>query len=184
MTMPGLSLVLFAAVIAMGVCLAWWLASRARETSALPNSQTLEAEASRLERYRVMTRLFSQEDNDFIAAGANVLGPAVAERLYKTRRRILRLYLRELRSDFSRLWSLCRLLAPYAPDPNFGAMLVSQLFLFHSTLTLVWLRTFGVSFSLEHAQFSLLIDAVQDLRNSAQSAVEGAERMALDPSGA
>ena len=182
--MTGLSLALFALVIGMGVCLAWWLASRARESSALPNSVTLEAEASRLERYRVMTRLFSQDDTDFMAASTDVLGPIAEQRLFKARRRILRLYLRELRSDFSRFWSLCRLLAPYAPDPNFGAMLVSQLFLFHTTLALVWLRTFGISFSMEHAQFSMLVDAVQDLRDSAQLAVEGAERMALDTSGA
>ena len=178
--MTGLSLVLFALVIVMGACLAWWLASRVKETSALPNSRTLEAEAARLERYRIMTRLFSHDDHDFIASSADVFAPIAQERLLKSRRRILRLYLSEVRGDFSRFWSLCRLLAPYAPDPDFGAMLLGQLVMFHITLSLVWLRTFGPSFSLEESQFSVLVDAVQELRSSAQLAVEGAERMAFD----
>ena len=174
------SVILLLSVILMGLCLAYWLTSRAKDTAALPNSKTLDAEASGLERYRTMTRLFSDDDTDFVAANIDVLGPIAPERLLKSRRRILRLYLRELRRDFTRFWSLCRLLAPYSSDPEFGAMLFSQLFLFHSTLTVVWLRTFTPSISLQQAQFGALIDAVQQLRDSAQSAVEGAEQLALD----
>ena len=140
----------------------------------------VQAQDVRVGNDRFRGLVFSDDDADFVAASIDVLGPIAPERLLKSRRRILRLYLRELRRDFTRFWSLCRLLAPYSSDPEFGAMLFSQLFLFHSTLTVVWLRTFTPSISLQQAQFGALIDAVQQLRDSAQSAVEGAEQLALD----
>lgn len=59
-------------------------------------------------------------------------------------------------------------------------MLMSQLFLFHSTLTVVWLRTFSPSVGLNQVQFAALVDGVQQLRDSAQAAVAGAEQFALD----
>jgi hypothetical protein len=178
--MTIVTLILFGSVILMGACLAYWLVSRRGETTALPNSKTLTAEAKNLERYRTLTRLLSDDDIEFVAKNIDILGSKASEQLLRSRRRILRSYLRELRRDFARFWSLCRLLAPYAPDPEFGAMLMGQLFLFHSTLTVVWLRTFSPSVGLNQIQFGALIDGVQQLRDSAQSAVEGAEQFALD----
>ena len=174
------SLIVFLLVIVMGLCLACWLAFRVSETSALPNSKTLQAEADHLKRYQVLCRLFDPDDKSLVQANLDVLGHGAVQHLGKTRRQIMRMYLRELRGDFSRFWSLCRLLAPYSPDPQFATMLFGQFFLFHGSLVLLWARTYTGSMSFESAQFGALIDAVQKLRGAAQSAVEGAEQFALD----
>jgi len=174
------SLILFLLVIVMGLCLACWLALRTSETSVLPNSKTLQAEADHLERYQVLCRLFDQNDETLVRANLDVLGHSAVHELGKTRRQIMRMYLCELRGDFSRFWSLCRLLAPYSPDPQFATMLFGQFFLFHGSLALLWARTYTGSMSFESVQFGALIDAIQKLRGAAQSAVEGAEQFALD----
>ena len=176
----ALSLTLFLLVIVMGLCLAGWLAFRVSETSALPNSKTLRAEAEQLRRYQVLRRLFDKDDHALVRAHLDVLGHAAVQQLTKNRRHVLRMYLRELRGDFSRFWSLCRLLAPYSPDPQFATMLFGQFFLFHSSLVVLWARTYTGSIGFESAQFNTLIDAVQNLRGAAQSVVEGAEQFALD----
>lgn len=174
------SLILFLLVILMGLCLACWLAFRVSETSALPNSKTLQAEADRLKRYQVLCRLFHPDDESLIQANLDILGDSAVQHLGKTRRQIMRMYLRELCGDFSRFWSLCRLLAPYSPDPQFATMLFGQFFLFHGSLALLWVGTYTGSMNFESTRFSALIDAVQKLRGAAQSAVEGAEQFALD----
>lgn len=174
------SLILFLLVIVMGLCLACWLAFRVSETSVLPNSKTLQAEAARLKRYQVLCRLFDPDDQALVETNLDVLGHGAVHQLSKSRRQIMRMYLWELRSDFSRFWSLCRLLAPYSPDPQFATMLFGQLFLFHGTLVLLWARTYTGAISFESARFGALIDAVQKLRGAAQSAVEGAEQSAVE----
>jgi hypothetical protein len=82
-------------------------------------------------RYRPLQRLFAAEDFDFL-----VSRPRAAEllaRLRRQRKRVMRLFLRELRNDFLRVYSAARLLAPISADPDFAGRLLWQGIQFHGT---------------------------------------------------
>ena len=158
----SLSLLLFLAVIVMGLALAWWLVRSAGERQALPDSRLLEAQASRIESHHQLAHLFRQE------------------RPNRLRRRVMRQCLRKLQSDFWRLWTLARLLAPHSPDPEFGLTLITQLFVFHGLWGLLFFRTYVWSLDKVTAQFTSLVDSVERMRDAAHAAVECAERLGWD----
>lgn len=156
----NVSLLLLLVVIAMGAGLALSLVRRSRETAPLPDSKTLEAEIARLERYRS----FRQPDCE---SGAE-------------RRRLMRRQLIELRCDFLRFWRVCRLLAPYSQDPDFGVLLITQFAVFHRLWLPLLIGTYGWTF--EHAidNFTTLVDSVKLLCNSAHGTVVEVERTAFE----
>ncbi len=89
--------------------------------------------------YQPLGRLFAEEDFAFLASQAGFRRGMIG-RLRRDRRRILRLYLGDLRADFQRLYTLCRTLAPYSQDPNFPALIMRQALRFYGLLLVVELR--------------------------------------------
>lgn len=86
-----------------------------RYRNASPGNSSL-AEFS-LDRYRPMVGLLSSEDLDFLAAqpGCNA---KILSRLRRDRRRIFRMYLRELAADFRLLHAEARKMAALSPEAH------------------------------------------------------------------
>ena len=103
-----------------------------------PNSEDeiLTPTRSAAESYRPLTRLFAEEDLAFLTP----FGPQMQQRLHRQRRRVLHLYLRELRADFKRVYALCRTLAPGSSDPHFATRITQQALSFYGLFLVVEMR--------------------------------------------
>lgn len=156
--------VFICAVIGIGVAIGF-LVARPRPP-ALSNKPALKSEAVRLDRYRVMARLFCETDAE-LAATHPVLGPVARDRLVSGRRRIMRLYLTELRHDFSRFFAVCRVMARQSSDPDFGMKALRLSVAFHVSWATLWLQTYTARWDGVLPLFDELVGAVQLLRNHA-----------------
>jgi hypothetical protein len=77
-----------------------------------------------LMRYQPMTRLLSSQDLEFLAAQPGCR-PETLARLRRDRRRIFRMYLRDLVADFQALHAAARKMAASSPEPQ--AQLIASL---------------------------------------------------------
>ncbi len=75
------------------------------------------------QRYRPVGRLLSDEDFAFVAA-QSAGSCRLARRLRRQRLRILRLFLKQMRGDFARVYGLARMLAPTSQDPAFASRIL------------------------------------------------------------
>src|SRR5271155_4329904 len=93
-----------------------------------------------LGRYQPMMRLLAAEDADFL--GQNTSCPKVAGRWERSRRRIIRLYLKELAGDFRGLHAKARLLVAESPEQNAALVpvLFKQQIAFWRTLAIIEVR--------------------------------------------
>ncbi len=83
---------------------------KATLTSSDPSYDTLneaDTELNRLQFYRPMERLLSEDDFAYVSSQPNI-SPAILKRMRAERRRIFRQYLGALSADFSRLTSRLR----------------------------------------------------------------------------
>lgn len=80
-------------------------------------------------------RLIQNDDAEMVAGN-----PRLSRRLDANRRRVMRTYLNELRSEFLRAFEICRLLAPVSPDPDIVSRLVRSYATFHIAYSIVWFR--------------------------------------------
>jgi hypothetical protein len=177
------AMILFVLVILMGVGLARQLLASRSATSKLADSESFSRATAHLDRYHVMGRLFAQSDLAFVHAHA-CYGPQTLGRLRRQRRRICRLYLREIRADFARIWSLCRLLTPYVKDPEFSTALLRELVTFYTLYSLLWLGTLRDSTAHNLLDVDAIVGALTRLREAAQQALLSAERLAYSNSSA
>jgi len=140
--MTSLPIVLGAlAVIGAGLALTFLRVARVRRRSsaAVLGREMVRTGRSPLETYAPMGRLLAREDWEFVNGPAR-LPLSVRRHFRRQRRKILSLYLRDLRADFGRVYALCRELAPYSPDPGFAAEVTRQALLFHAQWLAVELR--------------------------------------------
>lgn len=128
--MTATVLVLLAIVVLIGVAIAWELLRLRRNAPAELDPDEFEAELSRLHKYEPLQRLLGDGDFSFVDTHPGLR--IWKRKLRLRRRRIIGLYLRDIRSDFNRVWSICRLLAPMNPDPGFSTALIRQLFVFYA----------------------------------------------------
>ena len=178
MTIALLLLILF-----VGLLLAVELVHLGRATPSLPEPSQLEKEISRARKYEPMARLFSKDDFAFVSANEDT-AQISQQRLKKNRRKVMALYLREIRHDFHRAWSTCRLLAPFSSDPEFGSMLVRQLGLFYSLYLSLQVRSLMGVENLSSADVENLVTAVKSLQLNAQNIVVGIRTEAFQASAA
>lgn len=115
-------------------------------------------------RYRPMERLLSEADYEFLAAQPGY-DPSIARELRAARRRVFRIYLRQMSTDFSRLHQVARLLVLYAPEdrPELARSLVRQKWLFYHAMANVQWRLFLHSAGLSTVDVSGLIRALDSL---------------------
>jgi hypothetical protein len=123
-------LVLLSIVLLIAVAIAWELLRLRRVEPAELDPDEIQRDLSKLYLYEPMRRLLSDADFDFVARQKG-LSPRWNRRFRVRRRGVIALYLRDIRRDFNRIWSVCRLLAPMNPDPNFSTRLLRQLVVFY-----------------------------------------------------
>ncbi|MBI3665619.1 MAG: hypothetical protein HY236_05230 [Acidobacteria bacterium] len=136
-------MLLLGAVLALGVGVGLTLRRLYRPAAspgvASAHELTLALTCSPQETYRPMSRLFAEQDFAFLA-GQPGSGTGLVKRLRRQRRGALRLYLREMRADFQRLYALCRLLARNSKDPSFATLVTQQALSFYSLFLILQLR--------------------------------------------
>ncbi|MDA1312988.1 MAG: hypothetical protein O2968_06610 [Acidobacteria bacterium] len=124
--------------------------------------------------YRPIGRLFSAEDCAFLGRFGE-RGWKLTPRLRAARGRVLRLYLRELRSDFGEVWRLARQIAPQSPDPDFAFRIAKQWMIFHAVLALVYVRSW-LGWRLPVPVHVVgLVDSLETFRSGVRAVVQQAE---------
>ncbi len=178
-----MTIALLLLILCVGLLLAIELVHLGRATPGLPEPSQLDAEIARARKYEPMRRLFARREFDFAATCENS-NPAIEQQLRKNRRRVMALYLKEIRTDFHRAWSTCRLLAPFSTDPEFGGMLAKQLGTFYTLYLTLQFRLLVGSYSFAGADVENLVTAVKSLQISAQQIVHGIRSEAFQASAA
>ncbi len=117
-----------------------------------------------LERYQPMARLLSSEDAEFLRQ--NTSCPKIAARWERSRRRIVRLYLRELAADFHRLHAKARVLVAEAPEQYAGLVpiLFKQQFVFWRTLVMIEARLALGGLNVPQGSVEKLIGAIEEMQ--------------------
>ena len=154
-------LVFFALALLMALGLAWGLlgGSHAFQDPAYPD---VEPDPSR---YQVLTKLVGREDTGLLA------DRKPGHRLRRARRKLARRYLREMRVDFLRVCSMCRLIAPCVEDPEFMANVVRELLQFHVLYMRVQVRIVVGAPVLGAAELERLVKALGQLQQTAYAAL-------------
>ena len=119
-------LVLLSIVLLIAVAIAWELLRLRGAAPAELDPDEIQKNLARLHVYEPMRRLLSDADFDFVAR-QGTLSPRWIRRFRTRRRRVIALYLKDIRRDFNRIWSVCRLLAPMNPDPDFSTKLLPRI---------------------------------------------------------
>ena len=127
---------LLVAIVLAGVV----LAAELLRPSAAPrrfDPTLLQVDQSFYASYEPMRRLFAEEDTEALRRRGR---QDLLSRLYRSRRRVMRLYLRRLRADYLRLWSICRLLTPITDEEGFTSRLIRQYVRFHALFLAIEVR--------------------------------------------
>jgi hypothetical protein len=177
-----MTIALLLIILCVGLLLAIELVHLGRATPGLPEPAQLDSEIARARKYEPMGRLFARREFSFASGFEN--NPAIEQRLRKNRRRVMALYLKEIRHDFHRAWSTCRLLAPFSTDPEFGSMLAKQLGTFYTLYLTLQFRLLVGSYSFAGADVENLVTAVRSLQINAQQIVQGIRTEAFQGSAA
>ncbi len=85
---------------------------------------------------------------------------------------MLGLYLREVRTDFRRVWSFCRALIPMSRNPEFGSLVMQQFVVFYGLYTALRLRCLLGTFIYVRADTVDLVASLQRLQQGARAVVE------------
>ena len=154
---------IFLAVATLGV-IVWRLGHATDVSTPVPVwANRMPAE----ETYRPMARLFAEQDLGFLRSqGGRTPGMERRFRLY--RRRVLSLYLHQLRGDFRQLWSFCRQLVPISKDPLLGSVVFRQFLIFYGLYTVLRLRCFLGAFVYVHADTGDLVSSMGKLQQEAR----------------
>ncbi len=123
--------VLLSLTLMIGLAVAWELLRVRRAAESDLDPDQLQATLSRLHVYDPMRRLLSDDDFRFAHSRRDVSSRA-KRRFRRQRRKVTAAYLRDIRGDFNRIWTVCRLLTPLNPDPSFLTALLWQWVVFHS----------------------------------------------------
>ena len=127
-------LVLLTLILVIGLAVGWELLRVRRAAEGDLDPEQLLAKLSSLHVYDPMRRLLSDDDFVFVH-NQEVLSQSEKRRFRRRRRKVTAAYLRDLRGDFNRIWTVCRLLTPLNPDPNFSTDLLRQWVVFHGYYT-------------------------------------------------
>jgi hypothetical protein len=148
-----------AGLAALGV-LAWIRLSEYKRTGR----HSRPDEECSIERYQPMARLVAGEDADFLRR--NTSCPKIAGRWERSRRRVIRLYLKELAADFHRLHAKAQVLVAEAPE-QYAALvpiLFRQQVAFWRTLAMIELRLALGGVNVPLASVKKLVGAIEAMQ--------------------
>jgi hypothetical protein len=115
------------------------------------------------ERYEPMARLLARDDVEFLRES---VGARTAARWARSRRRIFRLYLRDLASDFGRLHAEARALVAESPEQytHLVGMLMRQQVTFLRAMAAIEIRLALSPIGLAQVDPRKLIEAIEAMR--------------------
>ena len=156
--------------VGLAAALTMWRLLRPHTAVGMPPAEleALAAGRSVLESYQPMSRLFAEEDFAFVAAHPGA-SRREGQQLRRRRRRILRLYLRDVRRDFERLYAFCRLLAPKSQDPGFASLITQQALAFYGLWMVLQVRCSLGWFLHVRVDTVDLVGALDRLREAARA---------------
>jgi hypothetical protein len=123
-----------------------------------------------MEHYEPMARLLAREDVEYLR---DKVGARTAARWARSRRRIFRLYLRDLASDFGRLHAEARLLVAESPEQyaHLVGMLMRQQITFLRTMAEIEIRLALSPVGLVRVEPRKLIQAIEAMRRELELSV-------------
>jgi hypothetical protein len=133
--------------------------------------------------YRPIERLFAEEDERFLA-NRGMLTPERRKQLHHSRCRVMKQYLKQFRADFHEAWGVCRLLAPFSEDPDFGVTLVKQLVAFYRLYSLAQFRLMVYAYQPGDLAISDLVENLRQIRRIAYETLSSVENLAMDATAA
>ncbi len=138
---------------------------RARRRSEPEEEYSPEVYRQTMERYQPLMRLLTAEDADFLRRNAGC--PRIASHWERSRRRIGRIYLKELAADFHLLHARARVLVATGPEQYsvLVPVLFKQKFVFWRTLAAIELRLALGGWSIPQASIMQLVGAIQAMQS-------------------
>jgi hypothetical protein len=133
--------------------------------------------------YRPIERLFSEDDERFLA-NRGMLTPERRKELQHSRRKVMKLYLRQFRSDFHEAWGVCRLLAPFSEDPDFGVNLIRQLVTFYRLYSTAQIHLTLHAYQPGDLAVNELVESLRRVRRVAFETLSSVENLAMEPTAA
>jgi hypothetical protein len=139
--------------------MAWFVAS------GTVSGESGDSEGFSLDRYEPMSRLLAEDDFVFLAAQPGYR-PEMGAKLRRERRRIFRLYLRELARDFRSLHREARAMVAesQAEYSDLVGLLIRQRLVFIRAMGLVELRLTVSRFSLGNVDVRGLLESMEAMR--------------------
>ncbi len=162
---------IFFAVVTWGVIV--WRLGRAADVSASMPVWADQAPAE--ETYRPMARLFAEQDLEFLRSQQGRTR-SMERRFRLYRRRVLSLYLCQLRGDFHQLWRFCRHLVPTSKDPLLGSVVFRQFVIFYGLYTVLRLRCLLGAFVYVRADTVDLVSSMGKLQQEARRVLASLDR--------
>ena len=137
-----------------------------RSRSGEPGDPSLVIDSDHVVSFEPLERLVDNERAALVDSN-----PELAQKYGASRRRVLRAYLKALRTEYLRAFEICRLLAPVSQDPNFVSTLMRSYALFHVAYCGMWIRcTTGVA--INPARILDLKQPLEQMRNQAISLLD------------
>jgi hypothetical protein len=129
------------------------------------NSDSIVSEGFSLERYEPMAGLLSEEDFVFLAAQPGYK-PEMGAKLRRERRRIFRLYLRELAQDFHGLHREARALVAESPEQHseLVGLLMRQQVAFWRAIAALEMRLAASRLHLANVDVRGLLESIEAMR--------------------
>jgi hypothetical protein len=171
---------LLGGILVIGIALALELLRLSRAPQTL-HSASLWQELSDPSVYRPMARLFSEQDRQFVSS--RHANRSSMRRLRRARCEVMALYVRQMRCDFQRIWSLCRLLAPVSYDSELSVLLIRQFVIFHALCLVLQMRCLAGWYGRSGFEVNSLVRVLNHLRLCANSALRSSEATAFQTAG-
>lgn len=116
--------------------------------------------------YKPLERLFSEDDFEFLASQSGYR-PEMTRRLRKERKQIFRGYLKELVTDFNRLYNMATIAMIYSPEdrPGVASTLWKHRITFYFAVCAIECR---LLFGIRLASVADLVNAVEQMRQQAR----------------
>lgn len=161
-------------VLLLGLGVAYELLRWGRVSSSEVDVSVFDQELSGPESYEPMSRLFAERDFDYVERNTS-LGWVWSGKIRRTRYRVLSLYMTDLRCEFMKTCSICRLLAPMSPDPEFAFSLIRRLIQFHFTYFAVkWACWLGC-YAYIRVDTAKMLDTLREIAGQAQGSLRAFE---------
>jgi hypothetical protein len=158
--------VLIGAILALSIVLLRYRMSGRRDQTPELSDECLELFSHFcIDRYEPMMRLGSEEDFEFLARQPGYR-PEIGARLRSARRRIFRMYLRDLASNFSRIHAAARRLVADLPEhhADLVALLIRCQLTFWRRILMIEIRLLLPDPKLPKLDLPALIEPLESIR--------------------